>query len=695
MQRRLLAALAAFLLLAPLLSACASKGDLEAANDIRIYQALPVARSSQLVETEGEGEAIALVNTGAEPHTVSGWSVETGSGRVLLPKLTIEAGRIIYLANDAQYFAKYWNFAPHYEYGQDTDKAVPDLKLTGTNPPVMNDQGDVIRLLDDKAKLIDILAYGTVSNAPAPWSGPPVELVNSFPLIPANQVITRLRQGTAYRMESRAESWSGGTRMAPQRVYFAGQTDFPVKTVSGPMTITAAAAPDNTGPLLLSLIDRAKKSIRLVAYQFNHKEVAEHLVAAARRGVKVQVGVERNPGGGDLFDSDKEAQELLAKGGVEILYYYKWDGDLSTALNPIHSKYGIFDDETVFVSSGNFTNSSYAMDSACGNREWMAVFADNPDMIDLIKDIWEADFGTGYAGVRHYGEKLDRPLRPDTYDPGPCLTYKAVKPEPATFSGKATVTRILSPDNTMDRENGFLGILRNAKQELLISANYINKWWGPAPAEQNFTEYPQPYLTEIVAAARRGVDVKVILDRKVTLNSKRDNHYVVDYLNGLAQMEQLKLEARLVNADGAGIGRTYHNKSLIVDGAVVISSINGSENSFRYARELALKIDEMPQVTNYYRDLFMHDWNASARPNMPADLTAHPRNDGTFLHWSRNPETDVTRYEIYYRPNQDATWMKVGTATLPEFADSREEGIWGVTAVTKAGAVSHYAEVNR
>ncbi|MDF2630954.1 MAG: hypothetical protein K0R39_4785 [Symbiobacteriaceae bacterium] len=695
MQRRSLAALVVFFLLVPYLAACAKDGDPQAANDIRIYQVLPVARRSPMVNSEGEGEAIALVNTGAKAHTISGWALASNAGQVVLPKLTLEPGQPIYLANDAEYFKKNWNFAPTFEYGADTDKAVPDLKLAENKAPLLNDQGDLVRLLDDKLKLIDILAYGNVGGAPAPWSGPPVQLVNSFPLTPGNQVITRLKNDNAYKLESRAESWSGGTATAPQRVYFAGQTDFPVKTVSGPMTITAASAPDNAGPVLVSLIEKAKKSIRLVGYQFNHKVLAEHLVAAAKRGVKVQVGLERNPGGADMFDSDKEAQEILHKGGVEILYYHKWDGDLSTALNPIHSKYGIFDDETAFISSGNYVNSNYTMDNSCGNREWMAVFEGNPDVVKLVRELWDADFASGYAGVRPYNDKLDLPLQPDTYDAGPCFAYTPVKPQPFTVSGKATVTRIVSPDNTLDQENGFLGLLQNAKQELLISANYINKWWGPASREENLTQYPQPYLTEIIEAARRGVEVKVLLDRKnVQLDSKRDNHYVVQYLNELAGKEHLKLEARLINQDGSGIGRGLHNKSLIVDGAVVISSINGSENSFRYARELAIKIDEMPELTSYYRDLFTADWSASAKPNQPWDVTARPRNNGTFIDWSRNVELDLVGYEVYYKANPTDEWTQAATVTVPGYADTREKGIWGVVAVTK-GAKSGYAEVKR
>lgn len=698
MQRRLLALLISLLLLVPLLAACADADDPGAVSDIRLYQVLPVARKSELADTEGQGEVIALINAGAESRTLSGWSITGQSGgKVTLPRLTLAPGAVTYLANDAEYFRQYWNFLPTYEYGQDTDKAVPDLKLPERKAPVLHDEGDVVRLLDDKGRLIDMIVYGNVTDAPAPWSGEPVKLVNSFPLQPGNQVITRLKEGEGFRMAPAAASFSGGTLTQPERVYFAGQSDFPVRSVSGPITLTAASAPDNSGPLLYTLVDEAKRSIKLTGYQFNSKELAARLVAAVQQGVRVQVAIERNPGGSDMYDSDKEAQEILHKGGVDIIYYHKWDGDLSSRFNPTHAKYAIFDDEAVLLGTGNYTTSVWPVTPECGNREWMAVLRGSSDVVQLFSEIWESDFGSDAADLRGYSEQLDRPLAPDTYDSGPCIRYTPVKAEPLTVTGEATVTRILSPDNTLDRENGFLGLLRGAKSELLVSAAYIYKWWGPASASENFTQYPQPYLTEIVAAARRGVAVKVLLDaRHARADSLRDNQHVVAYLNELAHKENLKLEARLVSMAGTGIGRTYHNKSLIVDDAVVISSINGSENSFRYAREVALKVAGVPAFTGYYRDLFLADWKGSEGPNAPQNLRASPRRSGTFINWSANVELDVVRYAVSYKSQPEAAWQPLGEVTRPGFEDSgHATGIWGVVAVTRDGRPSLMAEISR
>ncbi|MGE5674677.1 MAG: phospholipase D-like domain-containing protein [Mycobacterium leprae] len=701
MLRRFISTAMVVFLLLPSLAACTTqqKTDPTSDSDIRLYQVLPIPkRSSKVVHgNSGEGEAIAFMNAGKAAHTIDQWMIQTNAGKVLLPKLTLQPGQIIYLADNVEYFKDYWNFAPNFEYGEDTDKAVPDLKVPeGSKAPVMSDVGDAVRLLDSTGQTVDILVYGQLASPPAPWTGPAVQFVNSFPITTQNQVFTRLKHDGVVSSGTKADSWSGGTMTNADRVYFAGQSDFPVKTVTGNMTLVAASAPDDAGPMLFDLIDHAKKSIRLVGYQYTGEELTNHLLDAVKRGVKVQIGLERNPGGGDIYETDKQIQEILVKGGVDVLYYYKWDGDLSTRYNPVHSKYGLFDDDTTVVSSGNWINSVYNSNPTCGNREWVMAVKGNKDVYSMVKEIWDADFGSGAKEVRHWDEKLDRQLKPDDYTSGPCFPYDPVKTQPLSVAGPATITRILSPDNTFDREHGFLGLLHNAKQELLISANYINLWWGSAADTQNLNNYPNPYIQEIIAAARRGVNVKVIMDYKgVKADNLRDNQYAVKYLNDVATREKLPLEARLINMEGSGIGRTYHNKSLIVDGSAVISSINGSENSFRYAREMALKVDGAPAFTQYYRDLFMHDWDASAAPNEPANTMAVPRISGTFIDWSPNNETDVVKYQVYYRSTPGDEWQLLGEVNRPGFEDRHASGIWGVVAVNKAGKRSNYAIVNR
>lgn len=641
MRRRLLSCISVITLLLPVLAGCGPQRDREAANDIRLYRILPVARTSSLVKAEGEGEAIALINAGDHPHSLSGWTVSTNAGRLTLPKLTMEPGETLYLANDAEYFSAYWHFLPDFEYGEDADQAVPDLKVPEGAVPLLNDFGDVVRLLDDQGKVIDILAYGAVSNPPAPWSGEPARLVGSPALTPQNQVLSRLRIGDDLRLEASAEAWSGGTPAEPERVYYAGQSELPVRRVNGPVTLTAA--PTDAGDQLAAWLDGAEKSIRMAGFQFSSAALADRLIAAVDRGVRVQLVVERNPGGSDLAEDDKALHQRLAEAGVEVLYAFPWDGPSSTRYGPIHSKYALIDEETVVISTGDWKESGFGPQPLCGgDRQWVAAIAGNPDVAEMVREVWDADFGALYPDVRRFDRKMDRPKASFVEPPAPC---QAAEPDgaataaetagapaapaqaeseapagsettaavyPVTVRGNATITRLLSPDNVLDREAGFLGVLRNAREELLVSAVYIDLWWGAADQPANLEEQPNPYLTEILAAARRGVAVKVLLDPGANnLEDQRSNRHVVDYLNGLARREGLNLEARLVDLQAAGIDGLYQVNALVVDDAVVIGSMNGSENSFRHSRELALMVDGLEPFTAHYRALFQQDWQAS------------------------------------------------------------------------------------
>jgi len=51
-----------------------------------------------------------------------------------------------------------------------------------------------------------------------------------------------------------------------------------------------------------------------------------------------------------------------------------------------------------------------------------------------------------------------------------------------------------------------------------------------------------------------------------------------------------------------------HNKGLIVDDKVLISSINWGENSVRNNREIGIII-ENENISNYFKKIFYYDWN--------------------------------------------------------------------------------------
>lgn len=694
MRRRLLAYSCLVLLLVPLLSACAPRSEQQPNSDLRLYQILPVPRKSPLAAKAGEGEAIALINAGEVAHTISGWEVATNAGRVELPKLTMEPGEILYLANNAAYFEQYWHFPPDFEYGTDADAAVPDLKGLDGTVPLLNDYGDEVRLLDEDGNVVDILSYGEILNHSQGWTGFPVQLVES-PAVPmANQVLTRIGSLEGLGPEARAELWSGDRPDEPGRVYYPGQSDLPVSQVEGEAVFVLV--PERPGAYVAALLANAVDSIRLVGPQFSSEVLTEALIAADERGVRVQVAVDRQPGEAALSIAERRIHQRLDEAGVEVLYAYQWDGPDSARYSILHSSYILIDGETVVISSAPWTDDVFGTAPGCGeSRAWVAAIVGNREMAGLVRAVWDADFGQPYPDVRRYDPAQDAPpaLRvesaPDA-EASRCVASSRASAGGLEASvsdawtdgdwqdvagagvdgawsgaagaapdgdradetgagsagagsdgartgadgawtdvgadgtrtgstgaeanvrrvwGTAKVTRLAFPENALNRKEGFLGILRGAQRELLISGLYIDLGWGDSTGGANPASRPNPYVTELVAAARRGVSVRVLLDaRTAAAQSERGSGSVVDYLNNLAAWEGLDLEARVINLPEDG---RYLATGLVVDDAVIIGSMNGSENSFRRARELALMFADLPSFTAEFRERFQQDWEAS------------------------------------------------------------------------------------
>ncbi|MFB6166057.1 MAG: phospholipase D-like domain-containing protein [Haloarculaceae archaeon] len=114
----------------------------------------------------------------------------------------------------------------------------------------------------------------------------------------------------------------------------------------------------------------------------------------------------------------------------------------------------------------------------------------------------------------------------------------------------------------------------------------------------------QPFVRAALRAARRGVDVRILLSSAWYV--REDNRAVVQWLNRRADREDLPLSARL--ADPNGRFEKIHAKGVIVDGdQVLVGSLNWNNNSARHDREVALLLDG-EGVAGYYARVFCADW---------------------------------------------------------------------------------------
>ena len=109
---------------------------------------------------------------------------------------------------------------------------------------------------------------------------------------------------------------------------------------------------------LLDGVDRARAEIFFSAYLFRTsadargypEEVSKRLLAAVRRGVRVDVILERNQGADDLNRNNDETAERLKKGGIRVC--------MDAPDRVTHTKLVVIDRRYLLIGSHNLTQSA-------------------------------------------------------------------------------------------------------------------------------------------------------------------------------------------------------------------------------------------------------------------------------------------------------------------------------------------------
>lgn len=150
-----------------------------------------------------------------------------------------------------------------------------------------------------------------------------------------------------------------------------------------------------------------------------------------------------------------------------------------------------------------------------------------------------------------------------------------------------SITPIFSPDNS---ESLLISLIDNATIKLYIEQMYI--YYEPEISE---------ILQAIINAHGRGVEVKVIVGDG-NLESGETAENLTNY--------GIPVRVSVQDAGNGNYFDTMHNKGVISDDCVLISSINWSPTSITANREAGL-IVESSMVADYYEMIFDYDWVAS------------------------------------------------------------------------------------
>ena len=116
-------------------------------------------------------EAFRLMNVSGSGVDLTDWTVTDGEGTIALSG-TLTAGESIWIAQEADDFTLEFGFPPDYEYGEDTDPAVPNLTTSGSF--VLANTGDEVILKDSEGTYVDTVVYVGGDTTTASWIGSPI-----------------------------------------------------------------------------------------------------------------------------------------------------------------------------------------------------------------------------------------------------------------------------------------------------------------------------------------------------------------------------------------------------------------------------------------------------------------------------------------------------------------------------------------
>lgn len=573
--------------------------------------------------TTGEPEeAFALINLGGSAVQLSGWQVTDGEGTVTFPAYSFPAGARLWATKTATTFRTEFGFAPDFEYGGNSDPTVPDM--TGATIPTLANTGDDFRLLNASSTIVDAIVYEGGNTASGGWNGAAIYPYTQGFFGEEGQILYRkLDESTGLPVPDTdtLADWAQAKDddVLGKKVQYPGwdleHFFFPLKVTQN-ASLKYVVAPDNIFDAYLAEINAATSYIYIEGYTFDNANLADALVAKLQASVQVKILLEGEPVNGIGVQDKWVCQQIEANGGQCWYMFTDAAADIHDRYSYQHAKFTIVDGVKLLTGSENLNYSSMPADDksdgTSGNRG-AYIITDSSALITHALDIFNHDLDpTNHVDVRRWNAATDSPpagFAPSYASGG--TTYPVQFPSPLSLNGSFEFEVIQSPDNDLRASDALLGMVAHAGAggNVFVEQLYERKYWGPSTSDP--ATDPNLRLEAYIDAARRGSRVRILLDSFYDDPlDPRGNAATCSYVNGVASTESLDLQCLIGNPTGTGI----HNKMVLVwngtQGWTHTGSINGSENSVKNNRELAVQIKSTDGY-NYLAQVFNYDWVVS------------------------------------------------------------------------------------
>jgi len=495
-------------------------------------------------------EFITLRSFSSDPVDLNGTYLSDGEGTIHIRKgLTVEPLSFLTFCTDIETLRTMGITGSSLEFGDEV------IEIEGTFR--LADKGDEICLSVNG--LTDVLVYGSSTSVLEGWNGLP------FPKPGKGNSVLRLGSVDTNSTGDWIESVPGRSSLEPLREW--GKVE-------------PFISPENARNMVVRELRYASRTAHLSFYQISDPVIVDEMGKCASRGTEVIILMQGQPVGGlSLTESDSSASLLHA--GVEVILIRQEQG--YKRYSYLHCKFGIFDSRRVLVMSENLLHSSLE-----NNRGWGAV-VEGQNIARYFERMFHNDSDPLLMDV-----SLASPMEFE-FSGAITVTSDLFVGTPPS-SSECWVSTLVSPDHSLP---SLLELIREAKSRIFLEQLYFEL--------DLFEDLPR----ELINASRRGVEVRILLDSSFFTASSSSNEETVRKMSTLGEDENIPLYARSVSQyHGFNV---LHNKGMIVDDKVLISSINWCRNAFLENREVGMVI-ESSKVTEYFTDCFLNDWSIDPFP---------------------------------------------------------------------------------
>ncbi len=381
-----------------------------------------------------------------------------------------------------------------------------------------------------------------------------------------------------------------------------------IRALRVPGEFIAYASPDSTYAVARRLLDGAQRSILIGIYDFSAGYMKDILLQALARGVKVSLMLDL-----DGIDGEQRIFDELGELGAETVAAPSCASEHVSYFPSSHEKVIVIDDKWVLVQSGNYSKNSIPFNEkdggdpqnfVTGNRD-MGIAIKSKPLATFFKDILRSDMKLELdaEGVEALARRrLTNDTRVTLVERAPsALPIQLFRSKSFNPANPVKVTPILSPDNYLDVIPGFLA---GATKSILIEQQYIRA--------------SQDKVAQLLAAIRQAknntpnLDVRIILGK---IFGQSDIPKEKANLKILREEYGLKLGTNVRYIDTTRFVHC-HNKTIIVDGKIVlVSSQNWSNTGVGTNREAGVLM-EYPEIARYYANIFESDWQ-TAKQTLP------------------------------------------------------------------------------